>query len=201
MGLLSALVMLLASSSVWGYGTGISTYPLMLQKRYISAEFTGITSAGGGVGLQGRYTQKINDSIIWDIGLGMGGGERTSRVFAAADFELFPDYQRQPRVSIKINLENSKDFDVRKNSIGFAPTFSKGFLFWGKEAYPFISVPYNISLNSLGNTYQTNANFNVGVTGNLPIEGYKHLTATLEGTIKIKDSYSGIFLGISYPMN
>lgn len=196
-----SLLLLAIPGLSFGFGTGVSTYPIMLDKKFISGEFTGITSTGGGVGVQGRYTQRLNRKTIFDAGIGMSGGERTSRVFAGADFEIYPDYQRQPRVSVKTTLSNSKDFDVRRNTFGVAPTVSKGFSFWGHEAYPFVSVPYNVSLDSDSKTYETSANLNVGITGALPFEGYKHLTGTLEASVKIKDSYTGVFMGISYPIN
>jgi hypothetical protein len=196
-----SLILLAVPGLSYGFGTGVSTYPIMLDKKFISGEFTGITSTGGGVGVQGRYTQRLNKKTIIDAGIGMSGGERSSRLFAGADFEIFPDYQRQPRVSVKTEISNSKEFDVRRNTIGISPTVSKGFSFWGHEAYPFVALPYNVSLDSDTKTYETQANLNVGITGNLPFEGYKHLTGTLEASVKIKDSYSGVFMGISYPIN
>jgi hypothetical protein len=196
-----SLILLAVPGLSYGFGTGVSTYPIMLDKKFISGEFTGITSTGGGVGVQGRYTQRLNKKTIIDAGIGMSGGERSSRLFAGADFEIYPDYQRQPRVSVKTEISNSKEFDVRRNTIGISPTVSKGFSFWGHEAYPFVALPYNVSLDSDTKTYETQANLNVGITGNLPFEGYKHLTGTLEASVKIKDSYSGVFMGISYPIN
>lgn len=196
-----SLILLAVPGLSYGFGTGVSTYPIMLDKKFISGEFTGITSTGGGVGVQGRYTQRLNRKTIIDAGIGMSGGERSSRLFAGADFEIYPDYQRQPRVSVKTEISNNKEFDVRRNTIGISPTVSKGFSFWGHEAYPFVALPYNVSLDSDTKTYETQANLNVGITGNLPFEGYKHLTGTLEASVKIKDSYSGVFMGISYPIN
>jgi hypothetical protein len=199
--LITIFSIILMAQNAWSYGTGVSTFPLEITKKYIGAEFTGITSTGGGVGMQARYTEKLNATTVFDAGLGMGGGELTSRLFTGVDFELYPDYRNQPRISLKANFENAKEFGVRTNSIGVAPTFSKGFNFWGSEAYPFVSIPYNVSLDSGINTYNTNAKLTMGITGHLPIEGYRHIMATFEGTIKIKDTYSGLFFGISYPIN
>ena len=198
---LLASLMFLGSQTVFAYGTGYSQYPLLPEKRLVSTEFTGITSNGGGVGVQGRFTQKLNSKAVVDAGLGMSGGERDSRFFVGADYELFPDYGNQPRVSTRISFENAKEFDVRRNILSVAPTVSKGFSFWGEEAYPFISLPVAVNLDSDSKTYQSQMNLNLGVTGNLPISGYKHLIGSLEGTIDLKDSYTGVFLGVSYPLN
>ena len=192
---------LLTSGKAWSYGTGISSYPLMMEKSMISAEFAGITSTGGGVGVQGRITHKIAQNVVLDGGIGMGAGERNSRVFAGADFELYPDYMRQPRISVKATVENAEEFDSRRNILGVAPTVSKGFSFWGEEAYPFISLPYRIGLNSDTQTYQTQMSLDLGINGSIPVDGYRHFTGTVEANIDLDDSFTGIFLGVSYAIN
>jgi hypothetical protein len=200
-GLISMLSLFIMTQNAWSYGTGVSTFPLKINKPYIGAEFTGITSTGGGVGMQARYTQKLSSTTTVDAGLGMGGGEMTSRIFAGVDFELYPDYQQQPKISLKAKFENAKEFDIRTNSFGIAPTVSKGFNFWGHEAYPFVSIPYSVQLDAIDNTYHTIASLNMGISGNLPLEGFRHLTASAEGIINLKDSYSGVFFGVTFPFN
>lgn len=192
---------LMAVSGAFAAGTGYSTYPLSMEKSLIGAEFTGVTSNGGGIGVQGRFTQRVNSKFNYDAGIGISGGERSSRIFAGADYELFPDYENQPKVSLKTTLQNSKDFDRRLNTVSVAPTISKGFSFWGEEAFPFIALPYAINLDSKTSTYHTSFNVNVGIAGKLPIEGYNNLIGMVEATIDIKDSYTGIFAGVSYPIN
>lgn len=198
---LISLAALLVSGSAYSYGTGTVSYPLMPEKRLVSTEFTGITSTGGGIGLQGRYTQKINEKMIVDGGLGIGAGERDSRFFVGADYEIIPDYMKQPKVSLKLNFENAKEFDVRRNVLTLAPVVSKGFSFWGTEAYPFVSLPIGLSLDGESKTYESQVNLSSGIAGNIPLEGYRHLVATAEATIGVKDSYTGVFFGVSYPLN
>lgn len=197
---LTAVLATLFCAPLWAFGTGVSSYPLMLDSSLLSAEFTGVTSTGGGVGMQARYTRKVTSGIVLDAGAGFGGGERERRFFVGSDFEIFPDYMSQPRVSIKTTYANKKEFDTRQNAVSIAPTVSKGFSFWGEEAYPFIALPYTVSLIGANNTYVTSANLNLGIAGALPIEGYRHLTGSFEINASIKDSYSGVFLGISYPL-
>jgi hypothetical protein len=200
-GLVAVISLLMMAQNAWSYGTGISSFPLVVNKPYVGAEFTGITSTGGGVGMQARYTQKLSSSTVVDAGLGMGGGEMTSRIFGGVDFELFPDYQKQPKISIKAKYENAEEFEVRTNSFGIAPTVTKGFNFWGHEAYPFVSLPYNVQLDAADASYNTTASLNLGIAANLPWDGYRHLTATAEGVINLSDSYSGLFVGVSFPFN
>lgn len=196
-----ALFSLGLSSQVFAsYGTGYSTYPLMSDKKFFSTEFTGITSTGGGVGAQVRYGQKINSALLIDAGVGISGGERTNRIFAGADYEVFPDYLNQPRVSVKTTITNAEEFGSRRNILSLAPTVSKGFSFWGHEAFPFVSLPLGLSLESGSKTYETISSINLGITGNLPIEQYSHLTGVAEMIINLKDSYTGLFMGVSFPI-
>jgi hypothetical protein len=193
--------MALFSSNVFAYGVGISTFPMMTDKKFLTTEFTGIMNEGGGVGLQARYSQKMNHALMLEAGAGLGGGERSNRFFVGADYELFPDYMNQPRISMKTSLSNAREFDVRRNVLSVAPTISKGFSFWGEEAYPFLSIPMGLSLESGSKTYETVAAMSMGITGHLPIDGYREWTGNLEGTVNLRNSYSGIFFGISYPIN
>lgn len=191
----------LFATNAFAFGTGISTFPLEVEKKFISAEVTGITSEGGGMGLQTRFTTKLNEKSTVDAGLGIAGGERSARLFAGFDYEIFPDYEMQPRISLKAFVENSKEFGVRRNIIGLAPTFSKGFSFWGHEGFPYVAVPVAISLNGRANTYATTVSANLGIAGILPVQtGAKKLTANAEAIVGLKDSFTGIFAGVAYPI-
>ena len=193
----------LVSNTAFGYGMGISTFPLEQDKKVLSAEVTGIVSDGGGVGLQARYTQKLNEVSSVDAGLGISGGERSARLFAGYDYELFPDYDIQPRTSVKAFIENSKEFGTRRNIIGAAPTVSKGFSFWGSEAFPYISLPYGISLDGKKNQYETTLSANIGISGTIASDYLmteKPVTANAEMIIGLKDSFTAVFFGFGYPL-
>jgi len=199
--LVSTLIGILAPAKVMAYGTGYVTYPLMPQKRIVSTEFTGVTSTGGGVGLQGRFTQKLSEKMIVDGGIGISGGERDSRFFVGADYEIFPDYMDQPRFSVKTTYTNAREFDVRRSIFSIAPTLSKGFSFWGHEAFPYFSLPIGINLDSETKTYESQVNASFGISGNLPFPDYKNLLGNVEATVGVKDSYTALFFGVSYPLN
>ncbi len=199
--LFSLILGLVASSNSMAYGLGQSSYPLMIDSKAISTEFTGIVSTGGGVGLQARYTQKLNSKTIVDAGLGISGGERSSRLFAGMDYEILPDYGNQPKFTLKGSFESAKEFNTRLNIIGLAPTISKGFSFWGQEAYPFLALPIGIGLESESKTYSTRTQVSTGITGKLPIEGYRHLTGSLEANFNLSDSHSSVIIGLAYPLD
>ena len=193
---------LLISSNLWAaFGSGWSTYPMLIDNRFLSTELTGDLSNDGGLGFQGRYIHKVNKATVIDGGLGFSGGERSGRIFASVDYELFPDYMKQPKVSFKAGIENSREYDQRNTKISFTPLVSKGFNFWGKEAYPYAAFPMGVSLENNSKSYETFMNLSLGITGKLPIKNFTHLTANFEGTLNIKDSSSGVFLGIAFPLH
>lgn len=192
--------MFLGASTAFGYGVGFSSYPLMEGGHMAGAEMTGITSDRGGVGVQARYTNRLTQPLTLDAGAGFSGGERSNRIFVGADYELFPDYMNQPRISVKTTWTNAEEFDSRRNIIGVAPIVSKGFSFWGTEGFPFFSIPVSLNLDSDTRQYETMIGTSVGIMGNLPIEGYREIIGKVEGMVDIKDSYTGIFLGLSFPL-
>ena len=188
------------SASAFAYGTGYSSFPLSVEKKMLSTEITGVTSTGGGMGVQARYTQKASDQLSFDAGLGMGSGERSGRIFGNADFEIFPDYMRQPRVAVRAGYEFAKEFGATRNILSVAPMVSKGFAFWGQEAFPFVSLPIGMNLNSDTKTYESMISLNTGINGHLPIEGYQNLIGSAEVQLGLKDSFTAILVGLSYPL-
>lgn len=190
----------LLSTNAWSLGTGISSYPMMTGKKLISSEVLGVTSTGGGIGAQVRYTQKISKKAVFDAGLGISGGEMSNRFFTGVDYEIFPDYYKQPKVSVRTTLEMAKEFDTSRTKLSLAPTVSKGFSFWGREAYPYFSMPIGLSLDSETKTYESTISANLGINGNVPFEQYKHLQANAEVQLGLKDSFTSILVGLSYPL-
>lgn len=198
----AAALLLVEGPNAWGANVGISTFPLVQNKKFLSAEFNSVVSKGGGDGVQGRFTQRVSESISIDAGIGVNGGIRaTGRAFVGADFEVYPDYVNQPRFSVKAALENAKEIIGRVNKVTFAPTISKGFSFWGKEAYPFVSFPLGLGLMNSSSRYETIANLNFGINGKIPLSGMAHLIGVIEASVSLKDSYSSINAGVSFPMN
>jgi hypothetical protein len=188
------------SQSVWAYGIGMSTYPLSSEKGLVSGEITGIMSNGAGMGFQGRYTHKLNQALAVDGGIGLASGSRSARLFAGVDYEIFPDYAKQPRFSMKGAFEYASEFSNGREVFTVAPTVSKGFNFWGQEAFPFVAMPIGLSLNSENQTYLPTMALALGATTKLPVETFKDMSANIEFDIGIRNSFTAIFLGLSYPI-
>lgn len=198
--IVAIIAALMLVSSAFANVVGLSTHPFQLEKHVIGTEVTSNLSAGSGFGVQARYMHRLAPELNLDAGAMMAGGERNSRFFAGADYMIFPDYDSQPRVSIKSFLERTSEFDRDKNNIGFAPVVSKGFSFWGNEAFPFVAIPIKLSLDSDSSTYETVSSLAFGITGRLPIEGYTKLVGNIEANIDIENSYTGLVMGIGYPL-
>ena len=197
-----AIALLMVCETVFAfYGVGYSSFPLQRDNKMVGVEMTGVIADGGGLGIQARYTHKTSKRAIVDAGLNVSGGDRNARIFAGLDYEIIPDYLKQPRVSLKATLENSHEFSFRRNILGLIPTVSKGFNVKGNEVYPYLAIPMGISLHSDNGTYKNVMNISVGANGAIPFKGYRHLTGNVEGMVNLKDSYTGVFAGISFPMN
>jgi hypothetical protein len=199
--LIAAVMATCLTASVFANSVGFSSYPLPKDKRMLSTEFVGIASDDGGVGVTGRYTYKYSNDVTFEGGLGIAGGDRSGTIFGAADFKIIPDYARQPKISLKTGFENSEEFNVRRNIFSVTPTASKGFSFWGHEGYPYVAVPVGLKLTQKSQSYESTARLAMGINGRLPFQGWGHLTGNAELAINMKDSYTGVAVGISYPIN
>ena len=194
------LLSLVFMANAWGYGMGLSSYPLRISSKRINTEITGLMGDGQGLGIQGRYISRINRKSTFDLGFGFGGGDRTSRIFTGLDYEIFPDYKYQPRFSTRISVENAREFNKRKNILGVAPIVSKGYVAWGKEIYPFLSFPMGVSLDKETKTYDVMTAVSFGVNGGIPVKGYSNMTAGIEAQVNLNNSFSAIILSTSFPM-
>lgn len=195
------IVLSVVSLSAFGYGLGVSSHPLQLEERLITTEFGGTFNEGKGAGLQARFTQKINDKMTGDAGFGFSSGDRKYRLFANLDYEIFPDYMKQPKVTVRGTLSRAEEFDSGINRMGLTPTVSKGFVISNREVFPYLALPFSLDLNSDNSEYEFVSQIAFGATSNAPVAGYEHLLVNFEGTVNIDDGYSGLFLGISYPLN
>ena len=194
--LATALLSTVASAST----IGVSTHPFTMKKQVVTTEFNNYMTNGTGAGITAKYFQRLNEQINFDAGFGITDGDRSNRIFMGADFGLLPDYGRQPRVSIK-GLLQTEDFDGNRiNSFGAAPTISKGFSFWGKEAFPFLAVPVRVGLNADTNTYETSTAVATGITGRLPMDGYENLIYNFEANMSVRNSFTGFVMGLSLPI-
>lgn len=189
------------TTSAFGYGVGQVTHPLKRNTHIVSAEFTGIMTDGSGIGLQGRYTRKLAEKITADAGIGLGAGDRSFRVFGGANYDLYPDFGKQPKVSVKAGLEIGREFGNTITTMSITPIASKGLNIYGIEGFPFVALPIALGLNGNSKTYETMYSVAAGWTGKIPMKNMEKFTASLEMNLGLKDNYTGMFLGLAYPLN
>ena len=189
------LLLCLFSITAWAQGHGISSYPLRLKEHYVSVELSGIFSDGSG--LQARYSGRLNSDWTLGWGFGFSGGAKANYVFVNADYEIYPDIELQPRFSVKTALERSYEYGQNHIKVGGTPLFSKGFYFWGREGFPFVGFPLALDLNTDNQTYALTSQVAFGFS--MPVQ--KKLFANFEMNMNVQNSYSGMFLGFSYPLN
>ena len=189
------------STTIWGRGLGVSSYPLGTQQDYVAAEFTGILSNGRGTGLQARYLKRVWPELVVGGGFGFSDGARAHQMFASADYELYPDFMDQPKISLQASLERAQEFNYSHTKIGIAPIVSKGLSFWGKEGFPFVSFPMALDLNNDSKNYDFVYQLAFGASAPMPFVGYEKLLANFEVNLNIANAYSGVFFGFSHPLN
>jgi len=179
---------------------GVSEHPFTMNKHIVTTEFNNYLNNGTGMGLTARYLQRVNQQLSFDAGFGFTDGERASKVMAGANMQLIPDYGRQPSIAIKGLLESENYDGSRINSFGAAPTISKGFSFWGNEAFPYVALPVKVSLNTNENTYETSTAVAMGATGNLHVGGFRDLVGNIEANFSLRNSYAALVMGVSLPI-
>lgn len=186
------------SLSAFASTISLSNQPFGMNKHVITTEFNSFMSNGTGAGLGVKYTQKYNDQLNFDAGVAFTNGDRASRIIAGADFQLIPDYGRQPKVSIKGLAISETIGGDRINSFGAAPTISKGLVFWGNEAYPYAALPVTVALNNDESTYETAMALATGITGRL--SQTSGLVGNIEANFNLQNSYTAFVMGVSLPI-
>ena len=179
---------------------GWSTYPLKENQRILTAQFGGVFSSGGGMGVTASYLQKLSQK--WDVeaGAGFTGGERGFTLYGAGNYEIYPDYEKQPKVSIKGWYQYSNEYDSSVNRFYASPLVSKSTLLWGNEAFPYLAIPTGVNLNYDNKQYSLFSALTLGISGNIPWEKMKNMAMILEGRLNITGSYSGLSFGFSHPI-
>ena len=196
--LLFTLISLGFSTVLWG--SVISSYPLGVQKKYVAADFTSVLSNGKGMGLQARYIQQIRAELIIEGGFGFSNGDQSYQVFASGDYEFYPDFMNQPKVSLQGSLVRAEKFNSSHTRISLAPVVSKGLSFWGSEGFPFIAFPMTLDLNNDAKNYDIAYQLSVGASVPMPFSGYEKLLANFKLHMNIQNAPSEISLGFSHPL-
>lgn len=179
---------------------GVSSHPFTMNKNVLTTEFNSITSQGIGQGITSKFFKRLSYRSNFDIGVGISDGDRANRFFTGLDYELYPDYAKQPRISVKSFFESENVLGQRLNSLGFAPTISKGLRVRGHEVFPFMALPFAVTLNDSSRTYETSQALSAGFTTRLPFVGFEKIVGSFETNMNIRNSFTSFLFGVSLPL-
>jgi hypothetical protein len=194
-----ALFSLLAMTKAFGYGQGVTTYPLPVGFGGLTTEYVGIIAKHSSQGLQTRYTHKLNESVAMDGGFGFSDSTRDKRLFIGTDVEVFPDYAKQPRFSVKGFFEHAVEFDNKLYLIGAVPTVSKAVSLGGQICYPFFALPVSLQLNNETKKYGVRTWLAFGGTSAFKFRGTKDVILGVEGNINVNDAFTALYAHVTLP--
>lgn len=194
--LLSAL---LVNGVALASNIGLSTHPLEVDKQVFKSELSNSFSEGQGNGIELSYLYVLTKEASVDAGIEVSDGDQSSKLYVASTYEFFPDYDNQPRMTVKGAFERSRLDGDGQSSFMFAPTLSKGMSAWGQEIFPYVAVPLRFIFTGTGNNTRFGSAFTIGAS--TPINGLSSTTsvlANIETTINLRNSMSAIALGIGF---
>ncbi len=186
--------------NVYANEVGWSVYPLQENQKIITAQFGGVFTGSGGFGMTASYLQKLSPK--WDVEAGAGytGGDSGFTIYGSGNYELFPDYEKQPKLSIKGWYQYSDENGESVNRFYASPLVSKSTLLWGHQVFPYAAIPTGVNLNYDNKNYSLFSALALGISGNIPFEKMKNMLMLLEAKLNITGAYSGLSLGLSYPL-
>lgn len=151
-------------------------------------------SNGTGAALNVKPRIGISDLLDAQLLIGTGGGARTFRVGATADFEWFPDYDKQPGIATPFFFEF---YDYNGSGLimfGSKPMIYK--TFYGKDAEytPFLSLP--LGWQSYQSQFSGFMQIAFGTIFKLPKE--EHWRFTIEAGFNVSNAYTYFSGGATY---
>lgn len=192
------LLFILFSFSTLAVDFGSHGRILRNNEALFATEVAGVFNNGKGVGVQTRFRKGILPGIDFDGGIGVNNGDRASKIFVNMDFELYPDYDSQPRLVLRGFFERWRIDDFKNNHFGMAPIVSKAFRMDSLEFYPYIGVPLGINMNQTTDEAEFTMQTAIGVTADLGALDAKGLNASVELDIDMVNSYTGGLVGLSF---
>ncbi|MGK5083385.1 hypothetical protein WDW37_08760 [Bdellovibrionota bacterium FG-1] len=199
---IGALGVLVLSSSAW---SAVFNYPRFVTPGdfAIGLETDLTLTSGAGLGIEGRYTQGLNDLTNLSAIIGTGSGPRQFRVGAAGTFDFFPDIDKQPGIGlalqgiyIRIPTVGREDGSTETSGqveLSAIPYIHKSFVTGtGGEAEPFVAVP--IGMGFANGQYRWLSSVVVGA-------GFKtseKIRTSIEFGIAVNHTESYLSAGVTY---
>jgi len=175
---------------------GVSTHPLEGGSHLINTEFISDFGNEDSYGVQAKYLHQLSSRLNLDAGFRVLKSDFSSLLLSGT-YELFPDYEYQPQISLKAFYEFENFSSGNRNHLGLAPILGKGFSFWGVPAFPYVSAPIGVRLDNDSSETQLVSSVVLGVSGKIPYENLSKVIANLETNLNLKNSSSSVALGVS----
>ncbi len=184
----------LFSSSLLASNVGVSSIPLHEYKNMFSLEYNQQLRGSTNPGMQVQYLHSATKKIGFDAGLRISKGDYLGFV-AGATYEVLPDYNNQPRFSLRAFYERDNWNGADFNNFGMSPTVSKGLNFNSVHLYPFLALPTKISIFEDSDEVNLASSLAIGLNGKIPNSKFKNIQAYLEANINLKNTVSNLSLG------
>lgn len=170
---------------------GLSAYELSIkEKNYLTAEAVAKFTNETGVGFQARWTHLYTEKIKFDGGYAFNSGHRDQRLFAGLDYEIFPDYKLQPRISLKGLVDFVKSGSHFGVLLGVAPIVSKGVAIGSVHTYPFVALP-------IKRLFSSHSQFEIGINWGVGVSLGDRGVVTFESNINLGNTSGSILIGLS----
>ncbi len=184
------------STSLLASNVGVSSLPLHEYKNMFSLEYNQQLSGSTNPGMQVQYLYSATKKIGFDAALRISKNDYLGFV-AGATYEVLPDYNKQPRFSLRAFYERENWDGADFNNFGISPTTSKGFNFNSIHLYPFAAAPTKISIYEDSDDVRLASSLAFGVNGKIPNSRYQNIQAHIEANINLKNTISNLSLGAS----
>lgn len=162
-----SILFFLISIPAYASIVGVTTHPLGDEARVLSAEMTGYMSQRNEMGAGVRYTQGFDGNLL-DVTAAGGQSSRSMILGAGMDFEILREDMNQPRVSMKPFVQQMNFERESSTIIGAAPSLRKGTSVFGKEFFPYLSLPNGIKLDGESQELVFQSSLTVGASMALP---------------------------------
>jgi len=188
--------LLVITLPVFASNVGISSIPLSEYKNMFSLEYNQQLSGSSNPGMQVQYLFSATKKIGFDAGLRIATDDFLGFV-AGASYEVLPDYNNQPRFSVRAFYERENWDGADFNNFGASPTVSKGFNFNSVHLYPFLALPTKISIFEDSDDVNLASSLALGFSGKIPNSKFRNIRAHIEANINLKNTFSNLSLGAS----
>lgn len=147
---------------------------------------------GAGLNLKPKYG--LNNLLNLQGMIGLGAGGRKFRVGATADFEWFPDYDKQPGIATPAFFEYYRLKNNGQVIVGLKPMVFKTFVGEQAEYTPFVALPIGWEIQNS----ETRGFVQVALGSNFKLPGLDPWRFTVEAGFNVSNAYSYLSGGVTY---